>query len=198
MVSGPLCSRASSAAKSVRHSPAFVMLCSARSLSAWWLLIITNHNCGAVIRVAVFFISFVSGNLHLSGVLWRGRQHPVEGKCSGAANHYKNRGRKYEQVILESLTFLCTRPVHKEPELMMNHGYGHNHVGENSQCGNSGQESENQAEATKEFRGDSQKREQRRNVHHAGKKAHSSTKAVPAKPTQHLLGAMCEENYSKY
>src|ERR1700733_93639 len=198
MVSGPLWSRASSAAKSVRHSPALVMLCSARSLSAWWLLAITHHSCGAVIRLALFFISLRSGNLHPGRTLCRRCQHPVDGNGSGAANHQKSRNRKHEQVILEALALLCSGPVHKEAEPIMNHRYGHNHIEEDSQCGNSGQEPKNQAEAAKEFRSKRQKREQHRNVHDVGKKAHSPAEAGPAEPAQHLLGAMCEENYPEH
>src|ERR1700722_13243760 len=140
MVSGPLWSRASSAAKSVRHSPALVMLCSARSLSAWWLLAITHHSCGAVIRLALFFISLRSGNLHPGRTLCRRCQHPVDGNGSGAANHQKSRNRKHEQVILEGLALLCSGPVHKEAEPIMNHRYGHNHIEEDSKAGNWGRE----------------------------------------------------------
>src|ERR1700688_4378268 len=113
-------------------------------------------------------------------------------------NHQKTSNRKHEQVILDALALLCSRPVHKEAELMMNHGDGHHHIAEDTQCCNSGQESKNEAEAAKELRSNREKRERRRNVQDTGEKAHSPCEAVSAKPTQHLLGAMCKENQSEH
>src|ERR1700686_4854636 len=57
-MSGPLCRRASSAAKSVRHNPALAMLAAASRLSARWLLINTSQSRGAVMEPFFFTISY--------------------------------------------------------------------------------------------------------------------------------------------
>src|SRR5580700_2823294 len=99
-------------------------------------------------------------------------------------------------MVLVTLALLCSCPIHKEAEMVMYHRHSHDHIEGDSECRNSGQESKNQAESAKEFCGDRQERERRRNVHDAGEKTHRSGEAVSAKPTQHLLGTMCEENHA--
>jgi len=100
-------------------------------------------------------------------------------------------------MIFVTFALLVSGPVHKESELMMNHSDGHDHIGEDSQRRDSGQESQNEAEAAKEFRAYGQKSEQHRNVHDPGEETHGAGESVAAEPAQHLLRAVCEENHPK-
>ena len=101
-------------------------------------------------------------------------------------------------MIFVTFALLVSGPVHKESELMMNHSDGHDHIGEDSQRRDSGQESQNEAEAAKEFRTYGQKSEQHRNVHDPGEEAHGARESVAAEPAQHLLRAVGEENRAQH
>src|SRR6266566_10035148 len=58
------------------------------------------------------------------------RQEAIDGSCSCAANHQKGRRRQQEEVVFITFSLLCSRPVHPEAELTMNHRDGHDHVAE--------------------------------------------------------------------
>jgi hypothetical protein len=60
------------------------------------------------------------------------RQQAIDGSCSSATNHQKRRDRKRKKVELITFSLLCSRPVHEQAELMMNHRDGHEHVGKDS------------------------------------------------------------------
>src|SRR5262249_31807061 len=158
MVSGPLCNRASSAAKSVRHNPAFAMLCSVRSRKAWWLRVITSHSRGPAMRRLLFIAFLLSGNLH-PGPLTRRRQQAVDGSSSRAADHQKRGYREHQQVILEALSLLRPRPVHEEAELRMNHRNGYDHVAKDAESCEARKEAEDETQPAEEFSGNCQERE---------------------------------------
>jgi len=99
---------------------------------------------------------------------------------------------------LVALTLLRSCPIHKETEVMMDQCYGHEHIGKDSECRDSGQESENEAQPAKEFCSNRQKREQRWNVHGAGEKAHRAGEAVSAKPAQHFLRPMRAKDHAEH
>src|SRR5258708_5227007 len=170
MVSGPLCNKASSAAKSVRHSPVFEMLCSATRLSARKLFAITSQSRGAVMRSVFVTIFFQSGSLGWGLGLDRDvgrRQQAIHGNCSCAANHQNGRSRQQEEVVLITFPFLCSRPVHPEAEVTMNHSNGHDHVAKDSKRRNSGEHSKDQTQSAEELRSDGQKCEYSRDVQHS-------------------------------
>ena len=99
---------------------------------------------------------------------------------------------------LVALTLLRSCPVHKETEVMMDQCYGHEHIGKNSKCRHSSQESENEAQPAKEFCSNRQKPEQHWNVHGPGEKAQRAGEAVSTKPAQHFLGPMREEDHAEH
>src|SRR5215472_7485584 len=96
--------------------------------------------------------SFQSGNLYLGSTLALQGEQPINRGCSSASNHEKHGNREHKQMIFVTFALLASGPVHKESELMMNHSDGHDHIGEDSQRRDSGQESQNEAESAKEFR----------------------------------------------
>src|SRR5260370_19340653 len=119
MVSGPLCKRASSATKSVRHRPVLTMLCSASRLRARKLFAITSQSRGAVMTPLFFIMCPRSGDLRPylapdAVVLHGGKQQAIDGNCSCAANHQKDCNRQCEKVEFKTFSFLRARPVPKE------------------------------------------------------------------------------------
>jgi hypothetical protein len=71
-------------------------------------------------------------------VLRRERQKAIEGSCACAANHQKDRSRQCQEVELKTFSLLRPCPVHKEAELMMDHGNRYEHVAKDSKGGNAG------------------------------------------------------------
>jgi hypothetical protein len=80
---------------------------------------------------------------------------------------------------LVALTLLRSCPIHEETEVVMDHRYGHDHIAKDSECRDSGQEPENEAQPAKEFCSNRQKCEQRRNVQGAGEESHHAGEAYP-------------------
>src|SRR6267378_3514806 len=99
----------------------------------------------------------------LNPVVRAGRQQPIDGSCTCAANHQEGRSRQHEEVVLIALSLLCSSPVHKEAELTMNHRDGHDHVAKDSQGSNASEQSENKTQSAEKFRGNGQKCENSRN-----------------------------------
>src|SRR5579872_3259991 len=198
MVSGPLCNRASSATKSVRHSPVLAILCSASRLRARELFAITSQSRGAVMTPLFFIMCSRSGGLrsHLApdAVLRRGRQEAIDGSCTCSANHQKDRNRQRQKVELKAFSLLRPRPVHKEAELVMDHCDRYEHVAKDSKRGNAGKQAEDETQSPEKFRGNGQKCERGRDVHHAGEEAHCAGESVSTEPSEHLLGAVSEED----
>ena len=122
----------------------------------------------------------------------------IDRSCSSAANHKKGRGCDQQEVVLKTLAFLCSSPVHPEPEPAMNHRDGHDHVAQNPKSSHAGEQPEDQAYSAKEFCGNGQKCEYGWDVHHSGEEAHSAGESVATKPPEHLLGAMRKENYAEH
>src|SRR5579864_5327388 len=187
IVSGPLCNRLSSAAKSVRHSPAFLMLSSARRVSARWLLIRTSQSRGAEM-LWLFLTRFSPSYLGL--IARPGRQQPIDRSCPGAADHQKHRDRKRQKVILETLSLLRSCPVREETEPVVNRSDGHHHVAKDSKGRNSSEQAEDQAQSPEKFCRNRQKSQRRWDVHHSGEETHRALEAISSEPSQHLLRAM--------
>src|SRR5258708_5640701 len=144
----------------------------------------------------LFFMSLSSSS---GGPATRaGRQQSVRRSCSGAANHQERRNRQREQVVLITLAFLCSGPVHKEAELTMHHHDSHDHVHKDSKGRYAGERSEDQAQSAEKLRRNRQKREHHRNVHDSGKEAHRAAESVSAEPSEHLLGAVREKDQSEH
>ena len=62
-------------------------------------------------------------------------------------------------MIFVALALLCSRPIHKEAEVVMDHCDGHDHVRKDAESGDARQKSKHKPQATKEFCGDGQERE---------------------------------------
>src|SRR4029077_9880647 len=75
-------------------------------------------------------------------VLRGGRQQAIDGICSCAANHQKDRNRQCQEVELKTFSLLCPRPVHEEAEVMMHHCDCCEHVAKDSKGGNAGEQAE--------------------------------------------------------
>src|SRR5258705_13838033 len=117
----------------------------------------TSQSRGAVMMPLFFIMCARSIDLgpYLArdAVLHRGRQQAIDRSCARAANHQNAQSRQQDEVILIALTLLCPSPVHKEPELMMDHRNRHNHVARDSKGCNTGEQAEDEAESPKELRG---------------------------------------------
>src|SRR5258708_25982777 len=92
------------------------------------------------------------------------KQEAIDRSCTCAPNHQNDRSRQQQEVILITLTLLCPSPVHKEPELMMDHCNRHNHVARDSKGCNPSEQAEDKTQSAEEFRGNGQKCEYSRNV----------------------------------
>src|SRR5437870_8112013 len=151
MVSGPLCKRASSATKSVRHSPVLAILCSASRLSARKDFAITNQSRGAAMGslLLIFIMRAQSGclgsNPGLSPVARGGKQQAIDGSCACAANHKKDRNRQCQEVEFKTFSLLRPCPVHKEAELTTDHCDGYEHVAKDSKGSNAAEQAEYEA-----------------------------------------------------
>src|SRR5437016_4393117 len=126
------------------------------------------------------------------------RQEAIDGSCSCAANHQKGRRRQQEEVVFITFSLLCSRPVHPEAELTMNHRNGHDHVAKDSKGRNAGEQSKDKTQSAKEFRGDGQKCEYGRNVQHSREESHRAGEAISTEPSEHLLSAVGEEDHSEH
>src|SRR4029077_752598 len=131
-------------------------------------------------------------------VLRGGRQQAIDGSCACSANHQEDRNRECQKVELKTFSLLRARPVHKEAELMMDHYDGYEHVAKDSKGGDAGEQTEDEAQSPKEFRGNGQKCEYRRDVQHSGEEAHRAGESVSTEPSEHLLGAVGEKYDSRH
>src|SRR6266436_1094078 len=131
-------------------------------------------------------------------VLHGGRQQAIHGSRSCAANHQKGRRRQQEEVVFITFSLLCSRPVHPEAELTMNHRDGHDHVAKNSKGRKASEQSEDETQSAEEFCGDGQKCEYGRNVQDSREEAHRAGEAITTEPSEHLLGAVGEEDHSEH
>src|ERR1700730_9872658 len=148
-----------------------------------------------------FFIMFSqSGSLGLGldPVVRGGGQQAINGSCSCAANHQKCRSRQQEEVVLITFSLLCSSPVHKEAESSVNQCDGHDHVAKDSKGRNAREQSQDKTQSAEEFRGDGQKSEYSRNVHNSREEAHGTDEAVSTEPSEHLLGAVGEEDHPEH
>jgi hypothetical protein len=80
----------------------------------------------------------------------------------------------------------------------MYHGDGHDHVAKDSKGRHAGEQPEDKTQSAEEFRGNGQKCECGRDVQDAREEAHRAGESVPTKPSEHLLGAMGEEDYPEH
>src|ERR1700733_6796205 len=126
------------------------------------------------------------------------KQEAIDRSCTSAPNHQNDQSRKQEEVKLITLALLCAGPVHKEPELMMDHCNRDNHVARDPKGCNPGQEAEDKTQSAEEFRGNGQKCEYSRNVHDSGEEAHRASEAISAEPSQHLLRTVGEEDHPEH
>ena len=102
-----------------------------------------------------------------------------------------------QQVILDTMTLLVGRPVDEKPELPVNLEHGDEHRNHNAERGDAAQESDDQAEAAKELRGDGEVGEWRGDAEMIVKCADSDFQARTAEPTQKFLRAVGEESNSQ-
>ena len=102
-----------------------------------------------------------------------------------------------QQVILDTMTLLVARPVDEKPELPVNLEHGDKHRNRNAERGDAAQESDDQAEAAKELRGDGEVGEWRGDAEMIVKCADSDFQARTAEPTQKFLRAVGEEGDSQ-
>src|SRR6266536_955390 len=128
-------------------------------------------------------------------VLRGGRQEAIDGTCTCAPNHQNDRSRQQEEVILITLTLLCPSPVHKEPELMMDHCNRHNHVARDAKGCNPSEQAEDKTQSPDEFRGNGQKCEYGRDVQDSREEAHRAGETISTEPPEQLLGAVREKYY---
>ena len=89
-------------------------------------------------------------------------------------------------MILEAFAALFTGPVHEESIAGVEHENRDDHVDHHAECGDAAEESENQSEPAKEFGGDGEECEHRRNAL-VFEEAHGGAEAVAAPPAKHLL-----------
>ncbi len=78
----------------------------------------------------------------------------------------------------------------------MEHQDGDDHVGEHAEGGDTGKQSDDEAEPAEELRRDGEERKERGNVQRPGKEAHRSLVTVSPEPSQHLLRTVREEDYA--
>jgi hypothetical protein len=121
-------------------------------------------------------------------------QQSIHGSCTCTANHQNDRHRQRQEVELKTFSLLSPHPVHEEAKLVMDHRDRYEHVAKDSKRGNAGEQAEDETQSPEEFRGNSQKCEWGRNVHHAGEEAHCAGESVSTEPSEHLLGAPWAKN----
>jgi hypothetical protein len=128
-------------------------------------------------------------------------QKQIERKRARAFHQDAEAECDHQQVVLKSLTFLSTGPVHEETDFAVNQRNGDDHIAKDSQRGDPRQEADNETEATKKFRNNGDKRQRRRDTR-PDKHLHCSLEAVAAEPAQQFLCPMGEkddaENQSRY
>src|SRR4029077_16074067 len=98
----------------------------------------------------------------------------------------------------KSLPFLGAGPIHEEAEGKMDCHNCNQHVYTNSESRDSGQESEDEPDPTEELGRDCQEGQRSWNMRHASKETHRTCEPETAKPTQHLLRAVREEDNSQH
>ena len=112
-------------------------------------------------------------------------------------HHYDERESERQQVILDTMTLLVAKPVDEKTELPVNLEHGDEHRNRNAERGDAAQESDDQAEAAKELRGDGEVGEWRGDAEMIVKCADSGFQARTAEPTQKFLRAVGEEGDSQ-
>src|SRR5664280_741457 len=101
-------------------------------------------------------------------------------------------------MVFKSLTLLLAAPVHEEAIDVVDGGDGDQHIDDDSERGNSAEQTNQKYKATEEFGANCQSRQRRRNPHLLGKEPHRAVEAITSKPAQHLLRAVHKEGYAEH
>src|ERR1700733_4164890 len=125
------------------------------------------------------------------------RNSAVHRKCTCPANHQEYGDCEHKQVKFKSLAFLISVPIHEESKGVMYRRNCYNHVGGNSECSDSGKETNDEPQAAEKFRRNREECQGRWNMHFWGEESHRAGEPKPAKPSQHLLGPMGKEDDSQ-
>src|SRR5690242_19256200 len=104
-----------------------------------------------------------SGQLSGSGAIDRER--------SGAPDHDGQANGNGQNVVFVAFAFLVAKPVGKKTKVPVDQDDGDHHVGADAKSSHAAEESDQQTDATKEFRGNGQNREYCGNVHLLSEKA---------------------------
>ena len=97
---------------------------------------------------------------------------------------------------LEAFALLVAGPVHEEPVLGVNTEDGDDHHAGDREGGQTGQQSEEQAERSEELRDDGQECERGRDSR-LGEESHGPLEAVASEPSQRLLRAVREHDHGE-
>src|SRR5690348_10915983 len=96
-------------------------------------------------------------------------------------------------MVFESLSLLIATPIHKKTIGMVDQKDCGNHIAQNAESGNPSEETDDQAEPSKELCADREERNGRWKMHVMGKKSHCAMETVATEPAQHFLRAVSEE-----
>src|SRR5664280_521025 len=101
-------------------------------------------------------------------------------------------------MVFKSLTLLLAGPVHEEAINVVDGGDGDQHIDDDSERGNSAEQTNQKSKATEEFGANCQERQGRWNSHLLGEESHRAVEAITSKPAQHFLRAMHKEGHAKH
>ena len=102
-----------------------------------------------------------------------------------------------QQVILDTVTLPVAEPVDEKTKLPVNLEHGDNHRSGNAERGDAAQESDDQAEAAEELRGDRKIRERNGNSELIVESTDGRAQTMTAEPTEKFLRAVRKKNYAK-
>jgi uncharacterized protein YdbL (DUF1318 family) len=123
------------------------------------------------------------------------RQPAIHRERPGAFDDQREADPHDQDVKLEALTGLSSRPVHEKAVLEVRGGHGDHHVRGDPDRGDARQKPEQDRDRSKELRDDGEESEKRRDTHVHREKMHGSFEARPPEPAQHLLRAVGKHHH---
>jgi len=94
-----------------------------------------------------------------------------------------HRKRHRQEMIFDAVTLFIAKPIYEKSKFPVHHGHRHDHCNRNTERGDSGQKSDDQAETAEEFCGDSKVGERRGDTELIVKRLNRGAQAMTAEPT---------------